>query len=477
METLVGIDAGTSSVKALVVRARDGKVISSGTRGCRYARRTGEVAEQDAAETIRSALAAAREAMDKAREKGQIEVLGVGFSGQMHGGVIYDRRGKAMTPIVTWEDQRATEEVLGAVRSRAGEALSRSGCGFATGYIGATLASMDRGERERAGHFLTTTDVVRRGFSDETGYTTDASNASSTGLYDIAGDGWNEEVFEAVGISAGLAPEIAGTCCVVGKVSREAARETGIAEGTPVAVGGGDQPMSMIGTGVVEACDGALVNLGTGSQVARKMEEARTEEGLITFAFPGGGYSVFGAGLAGGRAFSWWRELVGAGFEDLLALAGEANAGSDRVRFTPLLSGTRVRPELRGSFQGLSLACGAAQMTRAVLEGIVAELYAHYRKIAREGDGWVTGAGGLMRAAVVQSITAGSFGLPVRVRTGIADAALGAAAAAGVASGVYGNVVEAARALVSDKGVREVKPELGEAYGELREGHPVLDQV
>ena len=136
-----------------------------------------------------------------------------------------------------------------------------------------------------------------------------------------------------------------------------------------------------------------------------------------------------------------------------------------------------MRPELRASFEGLSLACGAAQMTRAVLEGIVAELYGHYRKIAREGDARVTGAGGLMTAEVAQSITAGFFGLSVRLRTGIADAALGAAATAGVAGGVYRNVVEAARTLVSDKGVREVKPELSEAYAELREGHPVLDQV
>ncbi|MFH0963068.1 MAG: FGGY family carbohydrate kinase [Planctomycetota bacterium] len=474
MEALVGIDAGTSSVKALVVSALDGRTLGFAQREIEYARRTARFAEQDAREMVRRARETAREAIDKARRRGKADALCVGLSGQMHGGTLFGAGGKALTSIVTWEDQRATPGAIAEVRRKAGRAIRRSGCGFATGYLGATIASLGKADRRKVRHFLTTTDVMRRGLTGEREFTTDESNASSTGLFDTAKRRWNEELFEALELSPGIAPRVAGTWEIAGRVTRESARATGLWEGTPVCTGGGDQPMSMIGAGVVEEGDGALVNIGTGSQIARKIERYRAEEGLITFAFPGGGYSILGASLSGGAAFSWWRSVVEKfSFGELLGLAGETEAGSGGVVFTPLLAGTRARPELRGRFENLATHHGLKELTRAVLEGIVAELYGYSMKMGNGKDAFLRATGGLSGAQVVQEILAGFFRRPVKVRTGIAEAALGAAIVAAVGSGLCKGLVEATRKLSRKEEWREVRRRPGREYVRLREKYPV----
>jgi len=240
--------------------------------------------------------------------------------------------------------------------------------------------------------------------------------------------------------------------------------------------GGGDQPLSMIGSGICRPGDGLALNPGTGSQVARVSTTYRPGRGdCITFCFPGGGWSVLGAVLCGGAAMRWWQGVLaqatggadGPSVSRLSRAAGRVPPGADGLVFVPLLSGSRWQPEARASFLGLRDSHTQAHMTRAIMEGVVLELYGLWRGQGGRRAGTVTASGGGFTSPVWRRIAADVFGAPLRMAVVGEQAALGAALLAGLGAGCYRSLRHACAAVRYRRPVVEPRPEITHLYRRL----------
>ena len=453
---VLGIDLGTNSVKVLVVELKTGHIAGIGQRGYGCIEGTGTESEQDRSLVWEMVVQAIREAIGSS-DIDASTIKAVGLSGQMHGTVMYDHAGECVSNIITWEDSRCSQDLLNEIISIGGVETHSSGCGIATGFLGPTVYhTVSRSEIE-IGHALLPTDWLRQELTGEKTFLTDHSNASSTGFFDTANRDWNYSLIKKLGLSEGIFPKVVSTNGFDGGISKATSEATGLATGTPVTVGGGDQPLSMIGSGVCESSDGFLLNIGTGSQISRVGEYSKTED-TIAFCFPERGYSLLGAALSGGAALKWWR-TVSEGcarmygidssqksiYAEMDRLTAEAPAGADGLAFIPYLSGTRVQPDLKASFVGLTRNHSYAHFTRAVLEGVVFELFHLYKKLSPTPYDYtpLIAAGGGFSSRLWMQIAADVFDRRIKMTVCQEQTALGAALIAGVGLGYYPGMKEA----------------------------------
>lgn len=447
----LGIDLGTNSVKSLIVNLETGRIAAIAQRGYGYIQ--GTEAEQDRDFVLKMVLQSIQEAVSQAANP----IEAVGLSGQMHGTVLYDLRGECVSNIITWEDGRCTRDFLDEIASIGGEDVQKSGCGIATGFLGPTVYYISRHSQIEIGKALLPTDWLRQELTGQRTFLTDLSNGSSTGFFDTGKRDWNYSLVEKLGLSRDIFPKVASTTAFDGGISKQTAEVTGLAPGTPVTVGGGDQPLSMIGSGICEASDGLLLNIGTGSQVSKVGGYMKTE-GAIVFCFPQRGYSLLGAALSGGAALKWWRtfseecaRMYGVKsperniYSKMDELAAEIPPGADGLTFIPYLSGTRVNPDLKASFTGVTRRHTYAHFTRAILEGVVFELYYLNEKLApsHRDDTPIIAAGGGFSSPLWTQIAVDVFGRRIKTTECQEQAALGAALIAGVGLGYYSDMTEA----------------------------------
>jgi len=451
---VLGIDLGTNSVKVLIMKLETGEIAVIAQRSYGYIE--GMEAEQNREFVWSMTVQAVREAVAESGIDANL-IKAVGLSGQMHGAVLYDQAGECLSNIITWEDTRCGRDVLDEIASIGGEDIHKSGCGIATGFLGPTVYHTARHSDINVGHVLLPTDWLRQELTGERTFLTDHSNGSSAGFFDTQHRDWNYSLIEKLGLPADIFPKAVSTTEFDGGISRSTAEAAGLPAGIPVTVGGGDQPLSMIGSGVCDVSDGFLLNIGTGSQVSKVGEYMKAEE-TITFCFPEYGYSLLGAALSGGAALKWWRTVsegcarmygVNSPQRNIYAKMDRCAAGippgADGLAFIPYLSGTRVSPDLKASFKGLARRHGYAHFTRAIMEGVVFELYHLYEKIvpATDGDTPMIAAGGGLSSPLWAQIAADIFGKEIKITICQEQAALGAALIAGVALGYYSNMEQA----------------------------------
>ena len=474
---VLGIDLGTNSVKSLIVELETGRIAGLGQRGYGYIE--GIEAEQDRALVWNMVIQSVREAVTDASL-----IKAVGLSGQMHGTVLYDQTGECASNIITWEDSRCGKDVLNEIADIGGEDIYKSGCGIATGFLGPTVYYIARRSGTKIGHVLLPTDWLRQELTGARTFLTDHSNGSSTGFFDTQSRDWNYDLISKLGLPADIFPEVTSTTTFDGGISKSTAEATGLTAGIPVTVGGGDQPLSMIGSGICASSDGLLLNIGTGSQISKVGEYTKVED-TITFCFPERGYSLLGAALSGGAALKWWRtvsvecatSLLKTGFaeenvyEEMDRAAARIPSGADGLTFIPYLSGTRVRPGLKASFIGFTRHHSYAHFTRAILEGVVFELYYLYEKLAprSDDDTPMIAAGGGFSSRLWTQIAADIFGREIKITECQEQAALGPALIAGVGLGYYSDMSEACGKVKYRPEVVRPKKENVERYREIYE--------
>jgi xylulokinase len=206
---------------------------------------------------------------------------------------------------------------------------------------------------------------------------------------------------------------------------------------------------------------------------------------LIVFCFPGQGFSLLGAGLSGGAALRWLRDvslqatqLLSSGritkavYERFSQAAETVPPGSEGLLFIPYLSGARHKPSSTASFQGLQAHHTFAHMARAVMEGVVWELqsYArHFPQRSRRSTGLVI-AGGGMSSRVWSTIAASVFGGPAKRGACQEQASLGAALIAAVGAGAYRDIAAAAAQAPMEAEV--IAPEHRKEYAKIAETLP-----
>jgi len=460
----LGLDVGTSGVKAILVAA-GGVVHASATTPLALATPRPGWAEQDPEAWWGAAVASTR-AVVATVPTAAGDVAAVGISGQMHSSVFLDRAGAVVRPALLWCDGRTTAECAEITRRAGGEARLREWVrnpaleGFTLPKV-LWLRAHEPDAYARVATVLLAKDFIRYRLTGV--LATEPSDASGTLMFDPARLAWSDELLAAVGVPRTLLPDVGGSAEVLGRLTIEAARVTGLRAGTPVVGGGADNACGAAGVGVVAGGE-AVASWGTSGTVLAPTAEPLVDPGLRAHTFchvlPNVWY-VMGVILSAGGAFAWYREqlareLAGAPDADarLDAEAAGVAAGADGVTFLPYLQGERTPhrdASLRGAFLGLSLAHTRAHLTRAVLEGVC---FAMRDSVAILRDIGLSPAqllltGGGARSPFLRRLQAEVYGLPVSTVNREEGPAYGAALLAAVGAGVFPDLGAAARATLT----------------------------
>jgi sugar (pentulose or hexulose) kinase len=296
---------------------------------------------------------------------------------------------------------------------------------------------------------------------------TDPTLAASSGMLDVAERRWDETIVKALGLPVSILPEVREAGQDVGTVCESAASRIGLPLGLPVFVPIGDNQASFLGS-VADRQDSVLVNIGTGAQVAAYTGHYVYAPPLETRPFPMDGYLLVHAGLCGGRSYAllerFFRAVgeqvlqVGAGesvYDVMNRLVASVPIGAEGLRCTPLFTGTREDPQLRGSWSGVSPEnFTPAHMTRALLEGIADELASSHgliRRAAKKAYGQLIGAGnGLRENSVFGGIVADKFAMPMVFPRHREEAAIGAALVAAVGAELVPDLTAAGSRILVD---------------------------
>jgi len=421
----------------------------------------------------------------------------VGLSGQMHGAVLMDASGAVLRPSIIWCDQRTAAECEWLDREVGTKRLIELTSNPAlTNFTLTKLLWVRTHEPEiwgRTRHVLLPKDYVRYRLSGE--YAIDVADASGTLMLDVGRRRWSLEMLEAVEINPDLLPRVFESPDICARVSREASRETGLAEGTPIVAGAGDQAAGAVGMGITRP--GAVsVTIGTSGVVFAATEHPALDlKGRIhTFchAVPGR-WHVMGVTQAAGLSLRWLRDQwftdVGTSDAAYNRMTDEANrvpAGSDGVLWAPYLMGERTPhcdPDVRAALVGLAASHTRGHVARAVMEGVAFSQRDSFEIFAELGVP-VTSirvGGGGARSALWREIQAAVYGQPVTTLAAEEGAAYGAALLAGVGAGLWPSVDEACERVVQTAGVTACKPDVAKVmqgqYARYQRLYPPLRDI
>ncbi len=469
MRYLLGLDLGTSSVRAAVVDP-EGRLV--GVAGEEYPIVAPQLgwAEQDPEAWVNAAYRTVRSVLNQVGISGS-EVLAVGLSGQMHGLVLVDENGMCLRPAIIWPDKRteAQRRQL-AQKLNQNELYQITGLPLATGFLGLSLLWVKEHEPEtysRIRKVLLPKDYIRYRLTGQ--LATDPTDASGTLLFDVAARKWSEDLLGGLELAPELLPSVLESLQIGGELTPEAAEATGLLAGTPVAVGGGDQAMAALGLGLKPG--EVASTIATGGQLVTITPETIIDPGrrMHTLSYITPERSILmGAVLAAGLSLRWFRDTLGqlekeaarnlgvSAYELLSLEAARAAPGSDGLFFLPYLSGERtphMDPRARGCFIGLTLSHTKAHMARAVMEGVSFALKDSLLIMQELGVGIerIILSGGGARSRVWQQIQADIYGFPVQVVQRDEHSSYGAALAAGVAAGEYRDLSDALSRARSDE--------------------------
>jgi xylulokinase len=458
----IGIDVGTSSVKAVAID-ETGTVLASAEREYPVGMPQPGWSEQDPDDW----WAATQAALD---ELDAGTAAGIGLSGQMHGLVVLGADRRPLRPAILWNDGRSqpqarrVEAELGLERL---VALSgnRALAGFTAPKL-AWLAEHEPDVHEQIESVLLPKDYVRLRLTGE--LATDVSDASGTLLLDVSRRRWSDELADAFGVDVHWLPEVHESETVCGETPA----------GVPVAAGAGDQAAGALGVDATTEAGPASLVVGTSGVIfaARDAYTSDPEGRLHAFchAVPGT-WHVMGVILSAAGALRWIAGAVESSEQipQLLERAAAWEPGVEGLTFAPYLAGERTPhadADVRGAFVGLGLRHDRGALVRAVLEGVAYALRDALDLITESGRApeLARVSGGGARSDLWLKILASVLELPLQRTASEAGAAFGAALLGGVAGEVFTDARSAAHAAVAPADVIEPDPEWARRYAERR---------
>jgi len=473
----LGIDVGTSGVKAILV-SEAGDVVASATTPLTLATPQPGWAEQDPDAWWMATIAAIGNVL---ASRSDMHVAAIGISGQMHSSVFLDGQGDVIRPALLWCDGRTTAECREITESVGGESklrdLARNPAleGFTLPKV-LWLRNHEPQAFARLSTVLLPKDFIRYRLTGT--LATEPSDASATLMFDTAERRWSTEILDAVRLPQSIVPDVGESAEVLGRVTADASALTGLAIGTPVVGGGADNACGAAGVGAVTPGE-AVASWGTSGTVLAPTSEPLVDPLLRAHTFchvaPNTWY-LMGVVLAAGGAFAWYRDQLARDVADsvdanerLNAEAATISPGADGVTFLPYLQGERTPhrdASMRGAVLGLSLAHSRAHLTRAVLEGVCFALRDSVAILQELGlaPSQMLLTGGGARSAFVRRLQSEVYGLPVCTATREEGPAYGAALLAAVGAGVYSDLESATRATLTRTPLEHPDAEAVAAY-------------
>lgn len=473
---LMGIDIGTQGTKTALFRA-DGQPVAESFEPSRLiSPRPGEVT-QDPDEIFLSVVRTIRSVLEQAGAMpGAMPgaIAGIGLSGQMAGILGIADDGTATTPYDSWLDTRC-EPYIARIRAEAEQAVvAATGCPVT--YAHGPKILWWQHERPdvyaRTARFVEPTTYVALRLSGQGAAAAyiDYTQVHFSGFAEVEALRWSDSLLRQFGIAARKMPDIIPPWQVVGSISTDAAAATGLAVGTPIVAGCGDQAATSLGAGIVRP--GQMLDVsGTACLLSvcteffapdlasRTLLYARSVlPGLwIPLAYSGGS----------GLCLKWFADSLArnqtGGLKALDELAARVPPGSDRLVFVPHFAGRTCpnNPDVRGSYVGLTWSHGQGHLYRAILESIGYEYRLYLQTIGRLlgslPDGDVRVIGGGSKSSLFSQIKADILGRDYWTLNRHDGAALGSALLAGHGTGLFPDLAAAVRPMVRTE--RRIEPD------------------
>jgi xylulokinase len=491
---LLGVDAGTSRIRALVFDLK-GTVVAEGSAPTPTRTPAAGQGEHDAEELWQAALAAVRGAVARVDDPQRIRSVAAGSMGEA--GVLLDRQGRPVGPVLAWYDARPASELPG-LEARIGRSRLHwiSGLCPDPTFTLCKLLWLRRHEPDifaAAVRWVSVSGWLARRLCGVPA--SDYSHASRTMLLDITAGQWSEEILAAVGLDGSLLPELRPSGSRLGTLLPEAAAATGLPPDCVVGVGGHDHLCGLLALGADEP--GVLLDsLGTAEALLLVTPEPSRAPALLEAGVNQGRIQVdrpltylFGGLPTCAASIEWFRSLwPGTDYATLIAEAKAMPPDAHEVMFLPQLrlgSPPFPDPVARGGFLGLSDACTRGVLFRALLEGLALDS-ANQLDLMRACAGGVElsriqATGGGTRNPLLLRLKAGLYGRPVEAAEMPEATSLGAALLGGLAAGLFPDLASA-RAGLATMERRRVAPDeswplaqrrqrvrtYGEVYARLR---------
>jgi glycerol kinase len=441
MQLVLALDQGTTGSTALVLD-QEGRVLGRGYREVPQIFPAPGWVEHDPETIWTVTLGAAREALGNARISRR-DVAAIGITNQRETTVVWDRAsGRPLYNALVWQDRRTAERC----RQLDPELIATRTGLVPDPYFSATKLEwlLQTLGRPRGAAFGTVDSWLVHRLTRGRAHVTDPTNASRTMLYDIGAHAWDAELLALFGVPPDMLPEIRPSSGIFGMADAE-----WLGHEVPIAGIAGDQQAALFGQGCTAEGDakntygtGAFLLLNTGSR------RVRSSAGLLTTvacdARGAAAYALEGSVFIAGAAVQWLRDGLG-----LIAQAKETEAlarsvaDSGGVVFVPALTGLGAphwEAGARGAIFGLTRGTTRAHLARAALEAMAFST----REVldAMVADAGVSLAelkvdGGAAANDWLMQFQADVLGAGVRRPDVVESTALGAAALAGMATGVW----------------------------------------
>lgn len=436
----LGIDLGTSSLKAVLVDDND-NVVATASAPLDVRAPRPLWSEQDPQAWWNAALRALAELrMDHYGALARVQ--SIGLSGQMHGATLLDGQGQVLRPAILWNDGRSGDQ-CGALESSVSELRTITGNIAMPGFTAPKLLWVRDHEPDvfaKVAKVLLPKDYLRMRLCGE--YASDMSDSAGTLWMDVGKRRWSSELLAASGLTEDHMPRLVEGTEITGTLSEGAAAELGLPAGIPIAGGGGDNAAGAVGVGVIREGQ-AFLSLGTSGVyfVASNAYRANPDGGVHTFchALPGRWHQM-AVLLSAASCLSWLTRLTHASSEvELVAEADDFEGDLGSLMFLPYLSGERTPhndPHAKGVFFGLTHTTGRPALVRAVLEGVALAFADGQQALLDAGTAIedVTIIGGGTRASIWSQILADVLGRELVLRRGAhVGSAFGAARLARIA--------------------------------------------
>ncbi|MDR1530776.1 MAG: xylulokinase [Clostridiales bacterium] len=486
MNYVIGLDIGTSGIKALLL-SDEGKVVGGVTTEHSPVFSGNGYVEQDPAVWWDGTVAAINLLL-KEHEHVRPDVAAICCSGQMHSSVFLDKNLNVIRPAILWNDVRTSAQV----------SAINEGCGGranAVKYVynpvleGFTLPKIIWLRDNEPENFRRVSKVIMPkdyiNFLLTGNVFTDYSDAAGTAALDVRNRRWSADMARAAGLSEDIWPEAVESAQIVGRLKKEAAALLGLPESVVVAAGGADNSCGGIGNGMI-APGQAVVSVGTSGTVIAFLDgiggEVTGDIHLFNYSYPKSYYAM-GCMLSAGQCVNWLKNNIikDISFADINKLAAESGPGAGGVVFLPYLFGERCPypdANARGVFFGLSGSTTDGDLARAVMEGVAFGLADMYKLVERQvkiTQLRVTGGGA--KSAVWGQIIADILGREMNILSIEEGAAFGSALIGAVSGGLFPSFEAACAKCVEISKTITPNPATAETYARIHKTFSGLYQA
>lgn len=419
MKYIIGMDVGTTATKG-VLYDENGKVVFSASKGYPLIQTKIGQAEEDP----KVIFDAVQEVIFALTQKADGEIAAISWSSQMHSLIGLDKDNNLLTNSITWADNCAKNVVQDAKKSGLARKIYQK-----TGMPMHPMAPIYKmlwlkdNEPELFNQVKKWIGIKEYLIFRLTGkLIIDTTMAAGTGMLNLKTLTWDQELLDTLNVKQEQLPEIAQPTEIVAPIKEEYVQKLGIDSDTKIVLGASDGYLSTIGVNAIDS-DHFALNVGTSGAVRTIVDQPKIDQNASYFCYPVDKkhYLLGGPVNNGGIVFNWARQTLfdaGETPQDYLDVAQSAPAGSRNLIFLPYLGGERAPiwdANARGSFVGLTRMHQKPEMTRAVIEGIIFNLYDAAFSLIKNTKKPVAinATGGFLKSAFVRQLCADIFNMPI----------------------------------------------------------------